>query len=175
MLNFLVNIPVLKNNYFKSNSVSFSGSISKTDVFTKTSENMKKAWVYKTPVRNPIIREEFEKHFLEDTHSIHDDKNGTWYISEKKDGPNSIYYAAQQHPLKIREIRAFGKKGKIVKCAGSVAKFAKLKFDKNSETYVAEPVRGKTKDGYKNMFLHYKWIEEQAKMFLVSVTFEEIS
>lgn len=169
------NFPVINSVQKVSKNVpSFKASVSSADVFVKSSD-IKKSWVYKTPVRNPIIRQEFEKHFLEDTHYVHDGRNGAWYVREEKDGPTSIYYASEKHPLKVREIRAFGKKGKIIKNAGTVAKSANLKLDKNTNTYVAQPVKIKTKDGDKNLILHYVWVDEQAKMFLKSVQFEEIS
>ena len=175
MLNFSVNFPNLNNNYLISNSVSFLGTIPRNDIFTKSSENMKKAWVYKTPVRNPIVRQEFEKLFLEDTHYPHDGRNGDWYIKEERKGNETLYFASEKHPAKVKEIRVFGKKGKIVKNAGSVAKFANLKFDKESETYVAQPIQVKTKEGHKNAKFHYVWVDEQAKMFLKGIKFEEIS
>jgi hypothetical protein len=174
MINFS-NIPVLNSVQRKNlNKLSFKASVSQNDSFVK-SKNMKSAWVYKTPVRNPMIRAEFEKLFFEDTHYPHDGRNGDWYIKEERKGNETLYYASEKHPAKVKEIRVFGKKGKIVKNAGSVAKFANLKFDKDSNTYLAQPIQVKTKDGYKNAKFHYVWVDEQAKMFLKTIKFEEIS
>ena len=164
---------VSKVNYFKS--VSFKGMNSSQDVFEKSSDTMKKSWKYLTPVKNPIIRQSFEKHFLQDSHYVHDGKNGDWIIRDEKKGNNTIYYASEQHPARIMEIRAFGKKGNIFKNAGSVAKIAGLDFDKDSNTYVAKPVNVKTKDGIKSAVMRYIWVEEESKMFLKSIKLEKVA
>lgn len=158
--------PVKINNISK---LSFKGDMQNEDSFVKSSDEMKKSWKYLTPVRNPIVRQQFEKHFSEDTHYLHDGSNGEWFIKDEKKGNDTIYYAAEKHPARVKEIRVFGKKGNIVKNSGVVAKTAKLTLDKESNTYIAQPVNVKTKEGIKSAVMSYIWIDEQSKMFLKSI------
>ena len=64
--------------------LSFKGDMQNEDSFVKSSDEMKKSWKYLTPVRNPIVRQQFEKHFSEDTHYLHDGSNGEWFIKDEK-------------------------------------------------------------------------------------------
>lgn len=150
-------------------NLSFKATVVGEDSFVKSSEIMKKAWKYLTPVKNPVIRQQFEKSFISDTHYIHDGSKGVWYIKDEKKGNDTIYYASEQHPARVMEIRAFGKKGNIFKNAGAVAKIAHLTSDKDTNTYIAQPVNVKTKDGIKSATMSYEWIDEQSKMFLKSI------
>ena len=166
----LLNFPVVNAVKFNgSRLVSFNGAVDKSDSFVKSTDEMKKSWTYLTPVRNPIVRQQFEKHFSEDTHYLHDGRNGEWFIKDEKKGNDTIYYAAEKHPARVKEIRVFGKKGNIVKNSGVVAKTAKLTLDKESNTYIAQPVNVKTKEGIKSATMSYVWIDEQSKMFLKSI------
>lgn len=170
----LLNFPAVKTVKFNSSrSVPFKGDMQNQDSFVKSSDEMKKSWKYLTPVRNPIVRQQFEKHFSEDTHYLHDGSNGEWFIKDEKKGNDTIYYAAEKHPARVKEIRVFGKKGNIVKNSGVVAKTAKLTLDKESNTYIAQPVNVKTKEGIKSAVMSYIWIDEQSKMFLKSIKLQE--
>lgn len=173
----MFNVSIISNlNPVKINNISklsFKGDMQNEDSFVKSSDEMKKSWKYLTPVRNPIVRQQFEKHFSEDTHYLHDGSNGEWFIKDEKKGNDTIYYAAEKHPARVKEIRVFGKKGNIVKNSGVVAKTAKLTLDKESNTYISQPVNVKTKEGVKSAVMRYEWIDEQSKMFLKSIKLQE--
>lgn len=173
----MFNVSIISNlNPVKINNISklsFKGDMQNEDSFVKSSDEMKKSWKYLTPVRNPIVRQQFEKHFSEDTHYLHDGSNGEWFIKDEKKGNDTIYYAAEKHPARVKEIRVFGKKGNIVKNSGVVAKTAKLTLDKESKTYISQPVNVKTKEGVKSAVMRYEWIDEQSKMFLKSIKLQE--
>ena len=172
-----MNVSIISNlNPVKINNISklsFKCDMQNEDSFVKSSDEMKKSWKYLTPVRNPIVRQQFEKHFSEDTHYLHDGSNGEWFIKDEKKGNDTIYYAAEKHPARVKEIRVFGKKGNIVKNSGVVAKTAKLTLDKESNTYISQPVNVKTKEGVKSAVMRYEWIDEQSKMFLKSIKLQE--